>query len=341
MVPLRAFRKTLFLLAVALASAAGASVLPGNSYQRWQLLDGTIHANARWIYERSSFDPTPIDVAFLGPSRTEVGVDAPRLSAELAARGLTSNVVNFSFPELGRNINLVAAQELFAHKKPKLLVLGVVEKPSRFGHSAFKYLADPSAIAFPGYFGDLDYFSDLIYLPFRQMQLFAANVFPGGMGLAKEFDASQYRGQSTHIIFMPGGRIAEPSSNPGTPAELDRTVKKYEASIHPPLLPPGLADYEFGDERHYIREIAELAQKNGAKVAFLFQPYLTGPGELRDLQELKFYEQYGPVLNAGFLASHPEWFADYGHLDRQGSNILTDWLAEPVGRLLTDAKASL
>ena len=78
--------------------------------------------------------------------------------------------------------------QTFAAKTPKLVILGVTEKPSRFGHEAFKYVADPGAVANPGYLGDLNYFSDLIYLPFRQLRLFAADILPGGLGMAKTFE---------------------------------------------------------------------------------------------------------------------------------------------------------
>jgi hypothetical protein len=44
MVPLRAFRKTMTILAAALGCAVVASMLPGNAYQRWQLLAGAIQA---------------------------------------------------------------------------------------------------------------------------------------------------------------------------------------------------------------------------------------------------------------------------------------------------------
>ena len=342
MVPLRGFQKVVFVLAVAVACAVGAGFLPGDPYQRWQLLDGTIHSRARWIYERCWFDPTPIDVVFLGPSRMEKGVNAPRLASALNAQGLPSNVVNFSLPEAGRNTNWAVAEQLFAAKKPKLVILGVTEKPSRYGHPAYKYIGESGAIADPGYLADANYFSDLIYLPFRQMRLFVADIMPGGLGLAKDFDPTHYRGSSvdtTGNVLLPDGSIKD-GEHPASHAELLRGVRKLEAGMHPPLLPPGLADVEFGDERHYTREIAELARKNGAKVAFLFLPYYTGPSRVEDIQELKFYEEYGPVLNGGYVATHAEWYADYGHLTRSAADQFTDWLVEPVAQLLRDSKAS-
>jgi hypothetical protein len=339
MVPVRAFRKTMIILAVALGCSILASLLPDNPYQRWQLLDGTIHANTRWIYERCHFDPTPIDVVFLGPSRIMAGVNAPRLGQALAARGLPSNVVNFSLPETGRDINLAVAKELFANKRPELLVIGVIEKPSRFGHRAFKYVAEPNMIVDPGYLGDANYFSDLVYLPFRQMRLFAAGLLPGGLRLAREFNLAHYKGSSidtTGNVVLPDGRVKD-GENPASASELARGVNKLEAGEHPPVLPGSLADLEFGDERHNVTQIAELAREHGARVAFLFLPYYTGPSVL---QEAQFYDQYGPTLNAAFLASHAEWFADYGHLTRKGAKILTDWLIEPVAALVKPAGAS-
>jgi hypothetical protein len=329
MTPLHGLRKSAFILAGALGFAILASLLPENEYQRWQLLDDTIHANARWIYERSHFDPKPIDVVFIGPSRLGSGLNAPRLAADLAARGVDAQVVNFSLPETGRDINYLVAEQVFANKRPKLVVLGVTEKPSRYGHSAFKYIAEPSAVVAPGYFTDLNYFSNLIYLPFRQLRLFFADLMPDAFGLSKSFDPGKYRGSSidtTGNIVLPDGRIKD-GETPGSAAELDRGVRKLEASMRPPLLPAELAELEFGDERHYVRAIAEMAKAHGAKVAFLALPYHRGPDSL---QEQKFYDSFGPVWNAGFLAPHAEWYGDYGHLTRKGALVLTDWLADRV-----------
>ena len=326
---LHPLRSSAAILAGALALAVLACLLPEDPYQRWQLLDGTIHAHARWIYERSEFDPTPIDVAIVGPSRTEAGVNAPRLSALLAQRGLPSNVVNFSLPENGRNVNEVIVEEMLRHKRPKLIVLGVIEKPSRFGHSAFKFIAPAGLVAAPGYWTDLNYVSDLVYLPFRQMKLFLEDVAPAAFGAPKAFSALGYPGPSidtTGSKILPGGAYKE-GDLPASAAELERGVHKLEAGDHPPFLPKTYADAEFGDDRYYVRRIADLARARGVKVAFLYLPYYT---DRADIQEADYYRRFGPLWNAGFLAPHAEWYADYGHLTRAGAEHLTDWLAGPV-----------
>ncbi len=330
---LHALRGTLVILGLALLIAVGLCLLPERPYQRWQLLEGTIHARSRWIYERIHFDPQPLDVVFVGPSRIGAGVDAPRLSAALAARGLPSNVVNFSLPETGRNINYTIVDELLKTKRPKLLVIGILEKPSRFGHSTFKFLAPRGQIVDPGYLGDLNYFSDVIYLPFRQAKLFGAYIAPGALGPPNTFRPDEYRGHvidTTGSVVLPDGRIKN-GDQPASMEELERGVHKLERGMTPPILPARYADLEFGDERHYIREIARLAHAHGVKMAFLFLPYYTGPSTI---QETAFYRQYGPIWNAGFLSTHDELFADYGHLTSTGADQLTDWLVEPTAQAL-------
>src|SRR5262249_34664456 len=147
-------------------------------------------------------DPRPVDVVFVGPSRTARGVDPIRLQAALRREGYPVNVANFSLPEGGRNLNYVIVHELLKTKRPKLLVIGVIEKPSRFGHPAFKYIAPREMVIDPGQPGNVKYFSDLAYLPYRQMVLFAAKVAPWASNLSPAFDPARYepdRGVSDHF----------------------------------------------------------------------------------------------------------------------------------------------
>jgi hypothetical protein len=336
MARLRGSRTCLQIVAIAFGFAVLACLLPANPYQRWQLLDGTIHANARWIYERCQFDPTPIDVAFVGPSRTGMGVNAPRLGAALAARGLPSHVVNFSLPEAGRNINYVVVHELLETKHPRIIVLGVTEKPSRFGHPAFKFVAPAGLVTDPGYLTDLNYVSDLAYLPYRQLTLAMADVFPGISGLRKRFDPALYRGPSvdtTGSVRLPDGGIKD-GETAASAAELARGVRKLERGSHPPILPARYGDLEFGDERHYLEDIAREANAKGVRIVFLYLPYYGGKS---DLQERTFYSRFGPILDARFIGDHAEWYADYGHLTRTGAAHLTDWLVDPIATALRAA----
>lgn len=329
-----AFRKLLAVLAIALCAAIVVCFLPTDPYQRWQLLKGTIHARSQWVYERIHFDPTPVDVVFVGSSRIGAGIDAPRIQQALRKGGLSDiNVVNFSLPEQGRNLNSVVVRELLKEKKPRLIVIGVQDKPSRFGHPAYKYLAPASMLVNPEYAGNANYPSDLIYLPYRQMVLFAANLFPEMMGYTKHFDPAGYAGptiDTTRAIELADGETLQ-QDRPAPLSELKRGVAKLERGNVPAILSRSLADVEFGDERLYIRDIAAAARAAGSKVAFVALPYYTGP---TTLQEERLYAGIGPVWNAGFVRDEAHLYRDYAHLSGEGADQVSDWLVPKIATLV-------
>jgi hypothetical protein len=330
-------RGVLIMLGVALLSAVLAAALPDTPYQRWSSLEKTIQNRLRWIYERIHYDPAPIDVAVLGPSRAGAGMSAPRVQEQLAALGKPVGVVNFSLPENGSDLHWVVENELLSKRSPKLIIIVVIEKPSRYGHPAYKYIAPAGAVIDPAYLGNLNYLSNLIYLPYRQLRLFAAQFAPAAFDLPAGFDPARYAGTSFDSTnsFVTGDGIRVERNSIVPVAELEAGVKRYEKGVRPPILSPRFADQEFGDERAYVRRMAAAARARGARVAFLFLPYYTGQTVI---QERAFYEGFGPVLDAGFMSTHPEYFSDVAHLNHQGALVVSDWLAPQVAALL-DRKA--
>lgn len=328
-------RVLLAILGVALLSAIAAAALPDNEYQRFSSLEKTIHNRLRWIYERIHHDPTPIDIVVIGPSRSGAAVSAPALEDRLAAAGRPLRAVNFSLPENGRDLHWVIAEELLTARSPKLLVIAVIEKPGRYGHSAYKYVAPAADVANPGYFGNLNYLSNLIYLPYRQLRLLAARAFPAAFDLPEAFDPARYAGTrfDSTLSFTTGDGIHVEREKRVPRARLEAELERFERGVRPPILGAQLADVEFGDERANVTRIADAAQARGIKVAFLFLPYYTGPSMV---QERRFYERHGPVLDASFVKNHDEWFSDFGHLNHEGAIALTDWLAPQLAAIIKD-----
>jgi hypothetical protein len=316
------------IFGTALALAVVACLIPDNPYLRFQLLKNTDGAQAQWIYERIHFDSRPFDVVFSGPSRTMVGVSSSRIQEDLRRLGSSASVVNFSLPETGRNLDYVIIKELFkTDRRPKLLVLGVIEKPSRFGHSKFKYLSDSSDVVEAAYPINLHYFADLSYLPFRQMKLAAMWLFPGTFNVDPQFDPASYQGSDYDITMWIRLRDRVVPR-----AKLLKDAGDSENGFTPPLLPAAAADIEFGDENFYIRKIVAMARARRVRVAFLYIPYFTGPPTT--LEEA-FYAQFGPILNANFVSDKDQLFMDYAHLNHAGAVELSDWLAERIASLLS------
>lgn len=324
--------KFVAVLTVATAVAAACTLLPDRPYMRYATLDRTIQNRVRWIYERIHFDATPIDVVVVGSSRTGAAVSSPRLEADLRALGQPLHTVNFSLPEAGRDLNWVIFDEVLRTKHPRLVVIGVVEKPSRFGHPAYKYVAPAAAVADPAYFGNLNYLTNLAYLPYRQIRLAAAALLPSLFDLPTRFDSARYAGSNddTTVSFTAGDGTVVDRGRRVEAASLAAGVGRYEHGLHPPLLVDRWRDVEFGDDRAYVGRMVALARAHGATVAFLFLPYYTGPA---DIQERQFYQRFGPIVDASFVARHDEWYSDAAHLNHVGALVLTDWLAPRLAPL--------
>ena len=170
-----------------------------------------------------------------------------------------------------------------------------------------------------------DYPNDLAVLPYRQMSLFVQTLAPGPFGMSRTL-APGYAGpllDTTQTFRLPSGKIVDqdtPSPRGKLEVDADRVI---HSGTHR-LLPESMADFEYPIERTYTRKIAELAAQRHIRVVFVRLPIYS---DVRPPQDLPFYQRFGNVLNADFLVDRPELYANYGHVDTAGSQLVSRWLA--------------
>jgi hypothetical protein len=314
-------------LAVALILNAAVCLLPENDYQRWQLQDPD--GRLRWIYERIHFDPTPIDVAIVGPSRAQLGLSAAAVEQDLAKRGKAAHVASFALPGAGRDIQWAILNELFKAKSPKVVVLEVEEDPYPFGHFFFKYAAPAEAIVFPPSPFLHNYLYNLAYLPVRKLTLFGANLFPDLFGISKQFDPEHYAKNRTDFST----NFPDES---GKLVNMERQVPRETLLAEPRIPVPRtliarlLTRLNGGEDHLFIQKIAREAKAHGAQVVFVYLPIFEGPGTISDQV---FLEQFGPILNYGDLAPRDELFENWSHLNHSGAMNASARLAEAISGL--------
>jgi hypothetical protein len=314
-------------LAVALILSAAVCLLPENDYQRWQLQDPD--GSLRWIYERIHFDPRPIDIAILGPSRAQLGFSAAAIEQNLAKQGKHANVANFALPGAGRDIQWAIVDELFKAKSPKAVILEVEENPYPFGHFFFKYVAPAEAIVFPPSPFLHNYLYNLAYLPIRKLKLFGANLFPDLFGIPKQFDPEHYaknRTDFTTNFIGDGGKLVDMEH----PVARSTLLAQPRIPFPRTLFGSALAKVNGGEDQLYIKEIAREATAHGAQLNFVYLPIFEGP---RTISNEDFLKQFGPVLNYGDLAPHDELFENWSHLNHAGAMNASSRLADAIAGL--------
>ncbi|MGI4876305.1 MAG: hypothetical protein ACRYG4_02325 [Janthinobacterium lividum] len=328
--------KLLGILAAALLTAVAAAALPDNPYQRWQQVENTLFANAAWSYERIHFDPRPVDVAIIGPSRSQIGLSAPRIAERLAALGQPVTVANMSVIESGRNLEWAITDELFKVKHPKLLIILVGEERNRWGHPGFKYVAPAAAIAWPPQPFLHNSLYDITYLPFRQMRLFAASLFPETFGLRTRFDPARYAALPTDFTtsqVLTDGKLID-MEVAHSADELRAEARAFAATQQESMIPPALAPVIEADDPVYVGAMARLAAAHNTRVLFVFLPEFGGA---TTIEGRDFYARFGPVENYGDLARDPAMFQSFAHLNRRGALIASDRVAAAAAPLLAAA----
>jgi hypothetical protein len=316
-------------VAVAVALNAALCLLPENDYQRWRLADDVMGGGLRWIYERIHFDPTPIDVAILGPSRAQLGFSAAAIEEDLRQHGRQAHVVNFALPGAGRDIQWAIVDELFKAKSPKVIVLEVEDQPYPVGHFMFKHVAPAEAIVFPPTPFLHNYLYNLAYLPIRKLTLFGASLFPDLFGVPRQFDPKHYaqtRTDWTTNFIGEFGKLVD-MEDPVPRARLLAQPRVPVPSTHATRL---FTWINGGEDHLFTQKIAREAKAHGAQVMFVYLPIFEGSQAISDLDFLK---QFGPVLDFGDLAPHDELFENWSHLNHAGAMKASAKLADAIAGL--------
>lgn len=318
-----------FLLVLALTTIVvltGMTLLPHDKYLRYQALNDHAAPRAYWIYERIHSDPAPIDIAFIGTSRTGRSIHTARLEKDLAQQGVSAKAANLFIYKTGRNMHYVLAKELLESRKVKLLVLEITEQEDRKPHPDFVFLADANDVAFAPWFINLRYLSDLARLPGRQLDLFLQTQL-APLGVQKpDFVPPPYEGSnldiSEYLTSIDGQKhyfLQQHSLE-----EMEALRREQEAIITPAMLPGSLNWLEYRFPRYYMRRILDLAASHGTKVVLLYVPRYGGPSMPAPYAE---YASRFPLINPGTQMQDFRLWDEVTHLNWHGSQVLTDYVA--------------
>jgi hypothetical protein len=321
-----------FLLLFAIGAVAGVAamiLLPHDKYLRYQALNDRVAPTAYWVYERIHDDPTPIDVAFIGDSRTGLSVHTARLEQDLASRGVVAKAANLHIVKNGRNMQYVIAKELLTHRKVKLLVVEMIEWEDRKPHPDFIFLADPIDVIDAPLLINLNYFSDLGRLAGRQVDLFLDTELQRRGLHTPDFVPPPYEGPNLdHAQFIQTlDGVKHYRDQAHTEAEMEQFRIKQDSEITPAVLPAALSGLEYRLPRYYVDKILDLAREHDTKVVFLYTPRYGGP------QEPPPYQRYAgrvDLINPWPQLQDYRFWEDATHVDWQGSQRLTDYVADAL-----------
>ena len=322
-----------FILTALLGAAAVlllVCAIPDSGRDRFNALHAPAVVKLGWIYERLHDDPTPVDVAFIGTSRTVYGVDSAHIEDALHQAGRDLHVINLGVQHPGRNMHDLLARELLTTRKPKLLVLEVTEDEARDLHPAFAEIAPVRDVVTEPLIINISYFNDLSRLPRRQLRLTAAHLAPSLFG---EAAAPDYRGPHWDDTYAESGTAAYPIHAPPRihhpePAELKRELSQANAADARKLgLPPSLSWLERRVSLLYVQDIMDLARAHDVPVALL---YLHTWSMDQPPAHLEWFQSFGPVWQPPAVLNDPVLWTDINHFNHDGAQAFGDWVAGQI-----------
>lgn len=313
------------------------ALLPHDAYVRYQLVsqESVHYLRLKWIHERTRFDSTPIDVAFIGTSHTQSGVDDARVEARLRELGVAQHVVNFAVPHLGRDLQFVVVRDLLEHRRVRTLVVELQETEARAPHPGFQRLGRPQDFVQTPWLFNTGLFENLVRLPLRQTKYALASAMPQTFGVQPAFDPATYEGPHWNDTYVAHGFTETRTRQKGWDyheAELRQlrleTDGKEALARRLDALPLE-ANLLFRYHEVYLRRIAELARDKGTQVIFL---YLPAPDTRRLPRVARWTEGYGPLLDARELLQSASLWQNADHLNVYGAHAVSDWMATQLAR---------
>ncbi len=325
-------------LVSALAALIAACALPHDRNLRFHSLTDSAVVKAGWIYERIHFDPTPIDVVFIGTSHTVFGIDSEAVERECRdAGGENCASVNFGIQHLGRNMHWLLAREVIETRKPRLLVVEIQETESRALHPAFSALADRLDIVSAPLIINPTFLSDLVRLPLRQISLFAQSRAPSLFGEHTEFQPALYRGAHWDDTFAELGSLEYPVPHPVprttviSVPELERERTHSQSADETKLrLPAALQPLEYRANLVYLEKLLNLAREHTVAIRFLYMPaYHGAPTPVF----AGFYDTFAPPWDMPReIVDRNELWMDVGHLNYAGATAFSAWLGVKIAK---------
>jgi hypothetical protein len=266
------------------------------------------------VYERIARDPRPIDIAFIGTSRTMNGIDDRGIGETLAKAGVRANVANLGVIFMGRDMHLFLTKQLLANKMPQLIVLEINDHEPPYGHPLMPYVASASDMFCCRFWTDLNF--PKMFLLFLKEQFYGSlsMLWPSAALSTGALRAREYGWDPVDRTW--DARLPQ---NPSLGDRLENLVGSG----------PRAAAYKvvssFGDQT--VRQIVDLARSSHVKILFLYLPEYRYAADLRP-ENIRFYNDMGPVLipPRNMVADKLSWW-DYAHLNRNGALKLVPYLS--------------
>jgi len=262
-----------------------------------------------WLHDRIFENTNPVDIAFIGSSRSIHGIMDQLITDSLPQK----QVANLSYCWLGRNLSYTILKDVLKEKSPEILVLEVREDEDRYSHTIFPYLAEQHEILSPPLLFNRDILSD----------------FWAALQTRYDYHKQGILGIRPSIYPINQNLYGYGPSDMQADTALLNSQKNYRIKRAARAAKGFSRWFYMQYPRSYIEKITDLATANNIQLYFLYIPEY---GSLHEApSELETYQTYSSVwIPPASIFEYPPHWMDDGHLNDRGAMALSKWV---VGKL--------
>lgn len=273
-----------------------------------------------WLHDRIQATDRPVDVAFVGTSRTILSIDDAAIEADLRQRGIKAHVANFGYCRNGRNMHVAIARDLLAAQEVKHLVVEVSNREFDDSHPMYGYVARTDDLWARPIERGFTYLKDLYHGLLVRLDQAKTRLLGFTMPPAKA--PNPPRGHFAN----PGFARANVLTRDQWLESLARTKARRSARAERRGAPSAWRSRLSHAELRYL---AGLAAATGTRLHFL---YMQSYGEpWARIWSRSVYEPLGDVwIPPASIFQDPENWWDEHHLSARGARDLSAWLAERI-----------
>jgi hypothetical protein len=291
---------TLFLLPIVCLLL----LLPDNPRQRFEGLKDDCFNHGIWLYDRIQNDSAPIDIAFIGSSRTINGINDSIIQQSV----FPLKVANLAYCRLGRDLQYSILTELIKRNKPKALYIEVREDENLFSHPVFPLISNTKVVLSAPIFNPnslKNYWKHFAY----KIELWQDQIF-------KNYHEAP-------VNFKPFGYAAQ--SDTASTALLQKVYQERANKVYP--ISGAFSNIKYSFPKNYLKKTARLCTENNINLNFIYIPAYGSP--LDRPVHASFYENYGQlIIPPDSIFKNPDHWFDENHLNQTGSEKCSNWLAE-------------
>lgn len=277
-----------------------------------------------WIYHRLYESALPIDVAFIGTSKTMCDVDDVLLEQRLRSeRARDLHVANLGVCRIGENLHWWVARELFAKKPPRYLIKEVSTDLRFNSHFHFPYVSSAADVLSAPMVINPDYLGDIVDMSWYRLVYQHERL----LGVTRSYEEPLT--DSAHsFLYIQGDMVADP-------AQMARVKEKRARNLGPGL-PQGAARWYYDlaarHPKHYLEDLKAMCDAHGTQLIFLYLP-VYGAAAAQP-QEIDYLQGLGTVwIPPDSIFQNPELHFDDSHLNQAGARKLSDWLVDQCAAL--------